>query len=74
MVKMESKKACIYCGTTKELSASDIIPDALTNAKIINPNVCRVAHNNKFSDMFEDYVIKHLAVITNELDIKSSKG
>ena len=74
MMKMESKKACIYCGTTDELSDSDIIPDALTNAKIINPNVCRVAHNNKFSDMFEDYIIKHLAVITNELDIKSSKG
>ena len=73
-MKIEFKKACIYCGTTEDLSDSDIIPDALTNAKIINSNVCRVAHNNKFSDMFEDYVIKQLAIITNELDIKSSKG
>lgn len=68
------KRACIYCGTTEDLSDSDIIPDALTNAKIINPNVCRIAHNNKFSDMFEDEVIKSMALITNELDIKSRKG
>lgn len=67
-------RKCIYCGAENDLSKSDIIPDALTNAKIINPNVCRIAHNNKFSDMFEDEVIKKLALITNELDIKSSKG
>ncbi len=67
-------RRCIYCGTETDLSKSDIIPDALTNGKIINPNVCRVAHNNKFSDMFEDEVISKLAFITNELDIKSSKG
>ena len=68
------EKACIYCGVTNDLSDSDIIPDALTNAKIINPNVCRIEHNNKFSDLFEDKVIKSLALITNELNIKSSKG
>jgi hypothetical protein len=68
------ENGCIYCGITGDLSKSDIIPDALTNAKIINPNVCRIEHNNKFSDMFEDEVIKKLALITNELDIKSSKG
>lgn len=68
------ERACIYCGTTEDLSVSDIIPDALTNAKILNPNVCRIAHNNKFSDMFEDEIIKSMALITNELDIKSSKG
>lgn len=65
---------CIYCGLSGELSKSDIIPDALTNAKIINPNVCRIEHNNKFSDLFEDEVIGKLAIITNELDIKSSKS
>lgn len=68
------ENGCIYCGITEDLSKSDIIPDALTNAKIINPNVCRIEHNNKFSDMFEDEVIKKLVLITNELDIKSSKG
>lgn len=69
---MENK--CIYCGKDHELSRSDIIPDALTNAKIINPNVCMKEHNNKFSDLFESEVIGKLAIITNELDIKSSKG
>ncbi|MEC0666127.1 hypothetical protein P8864_09465 [Priestia flexa] len=48
------EKQCIYCGIANDLSKSDIIPDALTNAKIINPNVCRIEHNNKFSDLFED--------------------
>lgn len=67
-------RRCIYCGTENDLSKSDVIPDALTNGKIINPNVCRVDHNNRFSDMFEDEVISKLAFITNELDIKSSKG
>lgn len=65
---------CIYCGKDDDLSESDIIPDALTNARILNKNVCRVEHNNKFSDMFESKVIEALSFITNELDIKSSKG
>ncbi|MEY8732094.1 hypothetical protein AB9M92_07485 [Peribacillus frigoritolerans] len=65
---------CIYCDIANDLSKSDIIPDALTNAKIINPNVCRIEHNNKFSDLFEDEVIRKLALITNGLDIKSSKS
>lgn len=65
---------CIYCGVSEDLSKSDVIPDALTNAKIINPNVCRVKHNNEFSDLFEDDVIKKLAVVTNNLNIKSSKS
>lgn len=69
---MESK--CIYCGKDHSLSESDIIPDALTNARILNRNVCGIEHNNRFSDMFESKVIDALAFITNELDIKSSKG
>lgn len=68
------ERRCIYCGKAEDLSESDIIPDALTNARILNKNVCRVEHNNKFSDMFESEVIKALSFITNELDIKSSKG
>lgn len=71
---MASNKACIYCGAENDLSESDIIPDALTNARIINRNVCRKEHNNKFSDLFESKVITSLAFITNGLDIKSSKG
>lgn len=58
---------CIYCGKDNDLSESDIILDALTNARILNKNVCRVEHNNKFSDMFESKVIEALSFITNEL-------
>lgn len=65
---------CIYCGATENLSESDVFPDALTNARILNKNVCRIDHNNRFSDMFESKVVSALAFITNELDIKSSKG
>ena len=65
---------CIYCGVSDDLSKSDIIPDALTNARITNNNVCRVEHNNKFSDLFESKVISELAFISNTLDIKSSKA
>ncbi len=68
------KHKCIYCGIDKDLSESDIIPDALTNARVLNKNVCRIKHNNRFSDMFESEVIEALGFITNELDIKSSKG
>ena len=65
---------CIYCNGTDELSESDIIPDALTNAKLRNYNVCKIEHNNKFSNMFESKIIHSLSIITNELDIKSSKA
>lgn len=71
---VELTHRCIYCGQDHDLSESDIIPDALTNARILNRNVCRIEHNNKFSDMFESKVIDALGFITNELDIKSSKG
>lgn len=70
---MLEKNACIYCGST-QTSESDIIPDALTNARILNKNVCKTEHNNKFSDLFESEVIEALALITNKLDIKSHKG
>lgn len=65
---------CIYCGAKDNLSESDIIPDALTNARILNRNVCKTEHNNKFSDLFEYKVISELAFLTNSLDIKSSKS
>lgn len=71
---VELTRRCIYCGKSYDLSESDIIPDALTNARILNKNVCRIEHNNRFSDMFESKVINALGFITNELDIKSSKG
>lgn len=69
-----NEKRCIYCSTDNDLSKSDIIPDALTNARITNRNVCRIDHNNRYSDLFESEVITALAFIANKLDIKSSKG
>jgi hypothetical protein len=65
---------CIYCGNEDNLSESDIIPDSLTNARILNKNVCKIEHNNKFSDLFEYKVISELAFLTNLLDVKSSKS
>lgn len=44
---------CIYCVTEDDMSESDIIPDALTNARILNRDVCKTEHKNKFSDLFE---------------------
>ena len=64
---------CIYCNAENNLSKSDVIPDALTNGKILNPNVCQIQHNNKFSDEFESKVIHDLAFITDFLCINSSK-
>lgn len=70
---MRDENGCIYCGEKSDLSISDIIPDALTNGKICNRNVCRINHNNRFSDAFEYEIIQGLAAITNALNIKSSK-
>ena len=72
------KKKCIYCDKILEkgvnASESDIMPDALTNERILNDNVCKIEHNNRFSDLFENKVINDFAYITNQLDIKSSKA
>lgn len=68
------KKHCIYCGTTENLTVSDIIPDALTNARITNDCVCQDLHNSKMTEKFESTIAKKLAFLTNELDIKSSKS
>lgn len=76
--KMDTVK-CIYCGRNEadgiELSVSDIIPDGLTNKAIKNKNVCKIDHNNKFSDEFEAYVINELEYLRNYLGIhnKSNK-
>ncbi|MED2693750.1 hypothetical protein [Bacillus toyonensis] len=65
---------CIYCNAKEDLSDSDIIPDGLTNAKITNKNVCRIPHNNNFSNQFESYVINSLATLRDKLDIKTKSN
>ena len=73
---MENVK-CIYCGRNEsdgiELSVSDIIPDGLTNKAIKNKNVCKIDHNNKFSDEFEAYVINQLEFLRNYLEIRNKQ-
>ena len=65
---------CIYCNTAEDLSESDIIPDFMTNGKMLNKRVCHVTHNSQFSDDFENYVYEKLKFLLNQLDIKSSKA
>lgn len=64
---------CIYCGTSKDLSNSDIIPDALTASRIINKCVCHVEHNSGMTKKFESEVAEKLAFLLNYLNIKSKK-
>lgn len=69
---------CIYCGRSEvdgiELSVSDIIPEGLTNKTIKNRNVCKIDHNNKFSDEFEACVINQLDFLRNYLGIRNKQG
>lgn len=65
---------CIYCGTAKDLSDSDIIPDALTASRIINKCVCHVEHNSGMTKKFESEVAEKLAFLLNYLNIKSKKS
>ena len=65
---------CIYCGTSKDLSNSDIIPDALTASRIINKCVCHVEHNSGMTKKFESEVAEKLAFLLNYLNIKSKKS
>lgn len=66
---------CIYCNKDIsygiEISESDIIPDALTNKKILFRSVCKVDHNNRFGETFESDVINRLARERNYLGIKN---
>lgn len=69
---------CIYCNKNESdgitLSESDIIPESLTNKKIINNNVCELDHNQKFGETFESDVINQMEYIRNMLGIKSKNG
>ena len=74
IMKKEERVGCIYCGKENDLTESDIVPDALTNARITNSYVCHVDHNSKMTERFESKVAEELAFLTNELNIKSSKS
>lgn len=61
---------CIYCGTAKDLSDLDIIPDALTASRIINKCVCHVEHNSRMTKKFESEMVEKLAFLLNYLNKK----
>ncbi len=66
---------CIYCNNNSDLNCTHIIPDAMTGNNIMYQNsVCSYEHNTKFSEDFESNIIKKLAPILSNLNIKSSKG
>lgn len=64
-----SLKSCIYCGSNKELTKSDIIPDSITTAKCINSNVCKKC-NNSTNTQFESAFANNFAFFRNQLDYR----
>lgn len=63
---------CIYCNS-EELTVSDIIPYALTGAKITRKFVCR-KHNKETNEKFESDVIEKWAVVRNHLGLRTREG
>jgi hypothetical protein len=63
---------CIYCNSS-DLTNSDIIPYALTGAKIARKFVCK-AHNTHTNDEFESEVIKQWGCFRNELGLSTRDG
>ena len=59
-------KRCIYCGTEKELTKSDIIPDSITTAKCLNDNVCKKC-NNLTNTKFENKFANYFSFVRNQL-------
>jgi len=64
---------CIYCNKEENLSVSDIIPFALTGAKVKKKFVCR-EHNCFTNDNYEKTWIKNLAFFRNLLDLTERDG
>lgn len=67
-----NKQRCIYCNS-EDLSISDIIPFALTGAKVTKKNVCKI-HNRETNEKFESKVIENWALIRNKLGLKTRDG
>ena len=68
----DTKQRCIYCNS-EDLSVSDIIPYALTGAKVTRKNVCK-AHNRETNEKFESKVIEKWDLIRNKLGLKTRDG
>ena len=64
---------CIYCNSDTDLTASDIIPAALTGAKLTKRFVCK-KHNSFTNDHYEKKLIGQLAIYRNLLGLTERDG
>lgn len=64
---------CIYCNREADLSISDIIPAALTGAKLKKRFVCK-EHNGFTNDNYEKIMISNLAIYRNLLGLTERDG
>lgn len=64
---------CIYCNSEAELTVSDIIPWALTGAKVQKKFVCRT-HNAFTNDNYEKKLISELDIFRNLLGLQERDG
>jgi len=64
---------CIYCNEENELTVSDIIPSALTNAKITRKFVCK-KHNAFTNDNYEKRTIERFGIYRNLIGLTERDG
>lgn len=64
---------CIYCNNDSDLSVSDIIPAALTGAKLRKRFVCRY-HNGFTNDHYEKKMIANLDIYRNQIGLTERDG
>ena len=64
---------CIYCNNESDLTVSDIIPYALTGAKLKKRFVCK-EHNGFTNDNYENQMIRQLDVFRNRLGLTERDG
>jgi hypothetical protein len=67
------KEKCIYCDSTENMTESDIIPFALTGAKLKKRFVCKL-HNNHTNVEFESDCIKNWDFFRNQLGFTTREG
>ena len=64
---------CIYCNAAADLTVSDIIPFALTGAKLRKGFVCH-KHNAFTNDHYEKVMISQLAIFRNLIGLTERDG
>ncbi len=64
---------CIYCNNDNDLTVSDIIPAALTGAKLRKRFVCHT-HNSFTNDHYENAMIRQLDIFRNRIGLTERDG